>query len=61
VRVEELSEHPFDLHARRITLELKPSRGAALQELDELSLELWVCGGGFEIREQLGHRRRRLG
>jgi hypothetical protein len=28
-----------------------------VHELENLALQIRVCGGGFEIREQLGHRR----
>ena len=57
MRVEELGEHSLDLDAWRIAMERDSRRRAAVHEVEHLALELRVCGGGFEIREQLGHRR----
>src|SRR5436190_3546293 len=61
VRVEELREHTLHLDPRRVSLELEPARRPTLQVLQDLTLELWMCGGGFEKGEQLGHRRRGVG
>ena len=55
VGVKELRQHSLHFHARRVSPELDPRRAPTSHEVEDLTLEFRVSGGGFEVREQLGH------
>ena len=55
MRVQELRQHPLHLDAGCVSLELDARRAPTSHEVEDLALEFRVSGGGFEVREQLGH------